>query len=239
MRIFSERQPVVALIALAMVVLEVVASVLFLAVYDFDLGAPVADPGVLPARGPEVATLLRWATIVDMLGYLALAPIVLYVHSRLRDAVAARGGAAWSTNVLAFGGLGFALVGSLGAVLYASVGPVLLQASAGGSPTATAAAVGYSALATGVNVGLWGTLEWVLLGVWLIGTGWLVRSEGWTFGWLGMVAGVGGFVYAARSGLTGHPPADLTSPLDLVTFVGFALFFVWMLWLAVRLWQGR
>ena len=45
--------------------------------------------------------------------------------------------------------------------------------------------------------------------------------------------------YGLRTGLSGRPPVDLTSPLDYLTFAGFGLFFVWAIWLAIRLWQGR
>src|SRR5438128_919833 len=120
MRVFSERQPPIALATLAFVVLNnALASTMFLAVYDFDIAA--------------------------------------------------------------FGGLGFVLVGSIGAVLWASVGPPLLEASAAGSASALGARVAFGALSTAVYVGLWGTLEQLLLGGWLIGVGWLVRAEGRAF----------------------------------------------------------
>jgi hypothetical protein len=236
--IFGERQRAVAIAALVMVGLEILASVMFLAVYDFDIRALAADPGALPLRGPEVATLLRLGGLVDMLGYLALAPLVVYLDGRLRRAVSGQGRDQWLVGLLTFGGLSFSLVGSIGAVLFASVGPPLLEATSAGSETATAAKVAFAVLGNGVNIGLWGTLEWLSLGTWLIGVGWLVRAEGRAFGWLGVVTGIGAFVYAARSGLSGHPPADFTSPLDLVTFAIFGLFFVWVIWLAARLWKG-
>jgi len=239
MGVFSARQPSIAVMALAFVVLEVLASVMFLAVYDFDVTTLAANPGALPARGSEVAVPLRWGGLVDMLGYLALAPVVLYLHRRLGAASTERVRAFGLVNVTTFSGLGFALVGSIGAVLYASVGPPLLDASASGSETATAARVAFAVLGNGVIVGLWGTLEQLLLGVWLIGVGWFVRAEGRAFGWLALVAGIGALSYGARTGLSGHPPGDLTAPIDLVIFAAFGLFFAWLIWVAVRLWQGR
>jgi len=237
--VFSERHPSVALVTLAMVVLDVVASVMFIAVYDSDALALAANPGVLPARGSEVAALLRWGGVVDMLGYLALAPVVLYLHGRLNATVSERVGALGLVSLVTFSGLGFVLVGSIGAVLYASVGPPLLDASAAGSETATAARVAFAALGNGVLVGLWGTLEVPLLGVWLIGVGWFVRAEGRAFGWLAIAAGLGALTYGARTGLSGHPPVDITAPLDIVIVSALGLFFAWLVWLAVRLWQGR
>jgi hypothetical protein len=237
-RVFSERQPSLALVTLAMVVLEVMASVMVAAVYDFDATALAADPGMFPARGSEVAGLLRWGGVVDMLGYLALAPIVLYLQGRLGATVSERVRAFGLVSLLTFSGLGFVLVGSIGAVLYASVGPPLLDASAVGSETA-AARVAFAALGNGVLVGLWGTLELPLLGVWLIGVGWLMRAEGRAFGWLAVVAGVGALSYGARTALSGRPPVDFTAPLDLLILGALGLFFAWLVWLAVRLWEGR
>jgi hypothetical protein len=237
-RVFSERQPSLALVTLAMVVLEVMASVMVAAVYDFDATALAADPGMFPARGSEVAGLLRWGGVVDMLGYLALAPIVLYLHGRLGATVSERVRASGLVSLLTSSGLGFVLVGSIGAVLYASVGPPLLDASAVGSETA-AARVAFAALGNGVLVGLWGTLELPLLGVWLIGVGWLMRAEGRAFGWLAVVAGVGALSYGARTALSGRPPVDFTAPLDLLILGALGLFFAWLVWLAVRLWEGR
>jgi hypothetical protein len=240
MRVFTERQRFLALVALAMVALEITASAMFLALYDFDIGVLAANPAAVPARGPEVATLLRWGAVVDMLGYLALAPIVVYLRGRLTSSSSEQGRPLWVIDLLTFGGLGWVLIGSIGAALWASAGPPLLAASAASSEAASVAgAIGFMTLATAVNVGLWGTLEWLLLPVWLIGVGWLVRTEGRAFGWLAVLAGVGGLAYGLRTGLTGRPPVDLTSPLDLLTFAGFGLFFVWAVWLAIRLWQGR
>jgi len=239
MHVFGERRQSLALMGVALVILEVVASVTFLAAYDFDVKTLGSNPGALPARGAEVAGLLRLGTIVDMLGYLAFAPIVLYLHRRLSAAVSDGVRMLGLPSLLTFCGLGFVLVGSIGAVLYASAGPPLLEASSGGSASATAARIAFAALGNGVSAGLWGTLEQLLLAVWLIGVGWLVRAEGRAFASLAMVAGLGALSYAARTGLTGHPPADITAPLDLLTFGALGLFLGWLLWLAVRLWQGR
>ncbi len=239
MGVFSERQPGLALVALAFVVLDVVASVMVAAVYDFDATALAADPGTFPARGSEVAGLLRWGGVVDMLGYLALAPIALYLRGRLDAAASERVRALGLVSLFTFGGMGFVLVGSIGAVLYASVGPPLLEASTAGSETASAAHVAFAALGNGVLVGLWGTLELPLLGAWLIGVGWFVRAEGRAFGWLAVVAGVGALSYGAKTGLSGRPPINFTAPLDLLILGAIGLFFAWLVWLAVRLWRGR
>lgn len=239
MRVFSERQPAVAVAAVAFVVLSnVVASTMVLAVYGFDVGAFGAHVGTFPVRGPAVADLLRWAGLIDMVGYLAAVPVVLYLGRRLkkgsepsrrRDLV----------DLLTVMGLAFVLVGAIGAVLLAAEGPVLLQASTVGPVEAAAARVSFAALANAVYVGLWGTLELLLLGIWLIGVAWLVRAEGRAFAWLGMLAGVGALAYATRTGLTGQTPAAIAGPLDVLIFGAVGLLVVWMVWLAARLSLGR
>jgi hypothetical protein len=144
--------------------------------------------------------------------------------------------------VLAFCGLGFVLVGAIGAVLMASVGASLIESagSAGAAePVATSIRTAFAALSNSVYVGLWGTLELLLLGVWLLGVGWLVRAEGRAFAYLGIATGAGELAYSARTGLTGRTPTDLSNPLDVFLLGGAVLIAVWVLWLALRLWRGR
>lgn len=124
----------------------------------------------------------------------------------------------------------------------ASVGPWLIEsgASSGAAePLATSVRTAFAALSNSVYVGLWGTLELLLLGVWLLGVGWLVRAEGRAFAYLGLAAGAGELAYSARTGFTGRTPTDLSNPLDVLVLGGAVLIAVWVLWLAVRLCRGR
>ena len=235
MRIFGERQPGIALAALAFVVLNnVVASFGFLAIYGFDLRA-FGDPAGLIERGPDAADFLRLAALVDMVGYLAFAPVVVHFHRRLGAARPELG----SVALLTLCGLAFVLVGSIGAVLLASAGPALLHTSAESPGSTTAARVAFTAVANAVLVGLWGTLELTLYGSWLIGVAWLVRLEGRAFAALGIVAGSGALAYALRTGLTGSIPGPLSSPVDALILGAVGVAIAWIFWLVVRLWQGR
>jgi hypothetical protein len=237
-RVFAERQPAVATSALAFAVLNnMVASTMFLAVYGFDL-ATFADRGALVDRGPGVADVLRWAAVIDMVGYLALAPVVIYLHGRLILA-AERVGHPGLVGPLTFCGLAFVLVGSIGAVLMASVGPALLEAGTREPLARTAARVAFEALASAVYVGLWGILELLLFGAWLIGIARFVRAEGRLFSGLTTVVGVGAVAYAARAGLTGRLPTDDVAPVDILILGALGLIVVWAVWLAARLWRGR
>ena len=220
----------VALSAVAFVVLNnVIASGLVFAAYGFDANLLLAD-GELVARNLGTADLLRWGAMVDMLGYLAAAPVVVYMYAN-----AARPGT--GSRILAFCGLSFSLVGAMGAVLLASAGASLLELAA--DPVSVAPArVAYAALESLVFAGLWGTLELLLLGIWFLGIGRQVLADSRVFGYMAMVAGIGCLGYAVRTGLTGRPPLPIANVLDIAILGCVAFLPIWMVWLAVRLFRG-
>jgi len=75
----------VALSAVAFVVLNnVVASLVILAAHGFDPSLFVAD-GELVMRDLGTAELLRWGALIDMVGYLCAAPVVLFMYSARPD----------------------------------------------------------------------------------------------------------------------------------------------------------
>jgi hypothetical protein len=220
----------VALSAVAFVVLNnVIASALVLAAYGFDPSLLLAD-GELVTRQLGTAELLRWGALIDMVGYLSIAPVVLYMYSKGPRRV---GG--WVT---AFSGLSFAVVGAIGAVLLASVGASLLQSPASDEVSLAAARVAYSGLENAVFVGLWGTLELLLLGVWFGGVARQLLPDSRAFGYVAVLAGIGCVGYAIRTGLTGHPPLPVAGPIDIAILACVAFLPIWMLWLAVMLWRG-
>lgn len=240
MRLFGGRQRFVAGAALAFLILNfMLGSLGFFAVYDFDVRLLATDPGALPRGGAAVADLLRWAGAIDMLGYLALAPVVFSLHARLKLAAGERTERLVLVDLLASSGLGFVLVGAIGAVLMASEGAGLLKLVGTDPASSESARIAFRALGNAVYVGLWGTLELLLLGIWLIGVAWLARAEGRAFAWLGVVAGLGAIGYATRTGLSGQTPVALAGLYDFVILAGLGLLSVWLLWLAVRLWRGR
>jgi len=231
--VFVERQRAVAAATLGFVVLNFgVASGMFLALYDFDLNA-FGDPGSLVGRS-DVGDAWRAASIIDMVSYLALAPVVVCLHGRFSAVASERAKRSGVVLLLTFCGLAFVLVGSIGAVLMASVGPPLLEAAI---TEQTLARVGFEALVSAVAVGLWGILELLLFGVWLIGVAWFVRGEGRLFAAVAAVAAAGMLAYAARTGVTGRVPLDNPGPLDVVILGAVGVVVVWGIWLAARLWR--
>lgn len=226
MKVFADRQPAIALAALAFVVLNIgLASTLVIAAYGFDLVA-LADRGALVGRGSVAAELLRWGGLIDMLGYLALAPVVLHIHRRL------------DRPLLTAAGLGFVLVGAVGAALVASAAPALVATNASDAQELAAARANLAMLEQVVLVGLWAALGQLLLAMWIVGTSWLVRTEGRAFCYLGIGAGLGALAYAIRTGIAGQPPLPIAGPLDVVIIAGIGLLPLWLIWLAARLARG-
>ncbi|HVL53157.1 MAG TPA: hypothetical protein VM344_02750 [Vitreimonas sp.] len=236
MRVISERQPLIAAAAFAFIVLNnVTAVVLIFAAYRLDLQALAATASLVDLR-PVDGVLFRWGMLIDMLGYLAFVPVAVFLHRRLGAIAPGRREQGW-VGVLTFCGVGFALIGAIGAAIFASAGAYLVETATGG--WAGPADVTFGALAASVYVGLWGMLELLLYGIWLVGVGWLVRGEGRTFGWTAVIGGVGMLAYSARTMLTGEPPIPFDGWLDILIAVGVGLALLWLLWLAVRLWRGR
>jgi hypothetical protein len=237
-RVFAGRQRAVAIVALGAVILQAVAGTAFALVYGLDVSA-TTDVTTLVKRGAGTADFFRWALLVDMLGYLAIAPVVLHLYGRLRVAAGTSEDRSWLMRVATFAGVAYSLVGAIGGAFAASFGPPLIELARSGGPAAESARVTFTALTSAVYVGLWGPLEWLLLGIWLGAVGWFVRNEGRAFANLGMLAGVGAIAYATRVGMTGRSPTETLELMDLVVLSALGLFVVWEIWLAARLWFGR
>jgi hypothetical protein len=236
--VFVGGQRAVALVAVGAVILQATAGVAFALVHRFDM-AHTTDLTSLAARGPGTAGFFRAALLVDMLGYLAVAPVVLHLHTRLRAAGPGSEGLVLLLRVATFAGVAFSLVGAIGAALIASVGPPLIDTAIGGGPSAGPARVVFEAISNGVYVGLWGPLNWLSLGIWVGAVGWLTRREGRPFAALGILVGAGALAYAVRVGLSGRSPTETGEPIDLVVTSALGLFIAWELWLAARIWIGR
>src|SRR5688500_10886178 len=110
---------------------------------------PVACPS-LHERGPGVGGLLRVAMLIDMVGYLAFAPVALYLRHPVPVVVTAAG-------------LAVALTGAIGAAILGTVGPLLLERLTAGPETVAVVQLQLPAVGKLVYVGLWGTLELFLL----------------------------------------------------------------------------
>ena len=230
---FREQQRWVAAALATSVVLTVGAGILVPAAFGFDLRA-IAHPGSLVDKGLGTAQLLRWGALLDMVSYLPLAPVVVYVHLRLRNRNPAL------VTLMTSGGLAYVLIGSIAGVLLASVGPPLIEGYAAASTAGREAArVALESLGNSTAVGLWGILELIPLGAWFIGIGWLVWNEWRRFAALSVLVGLALLAASLRTALTGRSLVNVEGPLDLLILGGTGLIFAWEIWLAARLWWFR
>lgn len=155
---------------------------------NFNMEAPTNLTFWLPwlSIGADGARLLRLGLILDMLSYyLPLLPVALFlwrwIGPRNPDL------ALFYTSC----GLGYILVGALGAAILAAVHPPLISAYAQASveqrPVLEAV---FSAIGNMVYGGMWGILDTLLVGIWFLGIGLLLRGERHLFSIFSIVLGI-------------------------------------------------
>src|SRR6202171_5768168 len=157
-------------LAVAAVALEVVAGLMYAAAAGPSSGLGV-DPAKLLGSGPTGAALIRWGSLIDMFGYLSIAPVVIYLRARYSSARYA--------DLYALAGLALVVIGSIGAVSMATAAPPLIN------DYATASAVrkqaigpAFATLYRAVVLGMWQTLETIPATAWLLGVASAARREG-------------------------------------------------------------
>ena len=177
---------------------------------DFKFMDAVTNPALWLAVGADGASLLHWGMILDMLSYyLPLLSVALFLWrwlgSRNPDWVL------FYTSC----GLGYILIGAIGAMILAAVHPPLINAYAQASvEQRPILETVFSAIGNMVYRGMWGILGELLAGTWFLGIGLLLRGERRIFsifsiilgisallGWLGVILGIeaiallGGAIY--------------------------------------------
>jgi hypothetical protein len=156
--------------AVAAVALELLASSMYTAAAGPSSGLGV-EPAKLLASGPAGASLIRWGSLIDMLGYLSIAPVVLYLRARYSTARYA--------DLFAWAGLALVVIGSIGAVSMATAAPPLISDYATATGAVKQALVpAFATLYRAVVPGMWQTLETIPATVWLLGTASAARREG-------------------------------------------------------------
>ena len=129
------------------------------------------DPSKLLASGPTGASLIRWGSLIDMLGYMSIAPVVIYLRARYSMAR--------YSDLFAVAGLAVVVIGSIGAVSMATAAPPLITEYAAGSAAQKAALLPvFATLYRAVVIGLWQTLETIPATIWLIGNALAARRHG-------------------------------------------------------------
>ena len=175
--------------------------------------------------GADGARLLRWGLILDMLSYyLPLLPVALFLWRWL--------GPRNPDWVLFYTscGLGYILIGAIGAAILAAVHPPLINAYAQASveqrPVLEAV---FSAIGNMVYGGMWNLLEVLLAGIWFLGIGLLLRSERRLFSIFSIILAISALLDSLGMILS----VEALALLGVAIYVLLAPF--WTLWLGIDL----
>jgi hypothetical protein len=196
------------------------SNVLFLAAFRFRLDW-FLDPRLLIGGGPVSAELLRWAAVLDLLGYYLATGVLAYVLwrlLRLRDSVLA--------DLTAIAATGFTLIGGAGAAVLALVGPMLIHAFSAATPASRDAfSADFALLLEVVWRSIWQLLDGLLLAAWWVGLGALVRRDHYRLSVLSFALGTAALIGVAAN------VVGIAILRDLSLGVVFSLWTAWWLWL--------
>jgi hypothetical protein len=191
---------------------------------DFNMEAST-NPALLLSVGADGASLSRWGMILDMLGYyLPLLPVALFLWRWLgpRDPD-------WVLFYTSCG-LGYILIGAIGAVILAAVHPPLISAYSQSSvEQRPALETVFSAVWNMVYGGMWNILGELLAGIWFVGVGLLLRGERRIFSIVTMILGIS----ALLDSLGFILGIEALALLGVAIYVLLAPF--WTLWLGIDL----
>jgi hypothetical protein len=156
--------------AAAALILELLASTLYYVAAGSSNGLSV-EPSRLLASGATGAALIRWGSLIDMFGYLSIAPVVLYLRARYSTAR--------YVDIFAAAGLALVVIGSIGAVSMATAAPPLINDYVSATAAQKEALLpAFATLYRAVVLGLWQTLETIPAAIWLLGMASAVRRAG-------------------------------------------------------------
>ena len=182
------------------------------------------NPALMLSVGTDGANLLRWGMILDMLGYyLPLLPLALFLQRWLGPR-----NPDW-VRFFTICGLGYILIGAIGAATLAAVQPSLILAY--GQASVEQRYVLETVFVTMWNLvfgGMW-KLGGALAGVWFLGIGLLMRDKRRIFSIVSMILGASPFL-ASLGMLLGIKALFLLG----ASIFGF-LAPVWALWIGIDL----
>jgi hypothetical protein len=191
---------------------------------DFNMEA-FTNPALLLSVGADGASLSRWGMILEMLGfYLPLLPVALFLWRWLgpRDPD-------WVLFYTSCG-LGYILIGAIGAVILAAVHPPLISAYSQSSvEQRPALETVFSAVWNLVYGGMWNIVGELLAGIWFVGVGLLLRGERRIFSIVTMILGISALLDSLGMILN----FEGLALLGLSIYVVLAP--IWALWLGIDL----
>lgn len=179
-RSFQRFAAVTAIVSFPLALASVVLSTL-----PINFSPDVAtNPALMLSVGTDGANLLRWGMILDMLGYyLPLLPVALFLPRWLKPR-----NPDW-VRFYTICGLGYILIGSVGAATLAAVQPSLILAYGQASVEQRyGLETVFITIWNMVFGGMW-KLGGALAGVWFLGIGLLIRDERRIFSIISMILG--------------------------------------------------
>lgn len=183
------------------------------------------NPSLALSVSADQARLVRWAMIFDLFGYyLPLLPAALFLWRWLEPT-----NPDWAVFYTVCG-LGYILIGAIGAVIFAVVYAPLAAAYAAASPDGQAVLeTVFGVVVSMIYGGMWNILGELLAGVWFFGIGFLLQNERRIFAIVSMVLGV-----AALLDSFGNI-VDIESLASLGLYTYLLLAPIWALWLGLDL----
>lgn len=211
----------------AHVALGALSNVLFIAAFQY---RPewFLDPALIVSGGLASADLLKWAALTDLFSYylpIALVALALWVALRLRGPVLAA-----ASTVAA---LGYAIAGGAAAATLAMAAAPLIVDYAQAGTEQGAVATAFGLLVDIIFRAIWQLLDGILLTVWFVATGLLVRADQPGFARLSLL--VAGLVALA----TGSNVLGYGLIRDAGLGLAFVLWAAWSVWLAALVWRRR
>lgn len=216
------------LLALLSAPIGLLSLVAVLAAADWD--AEIFEtPVILLSQGSSAADGVRWAMVLDILGYYALmvpALLALRRHLARRDRPLAQLGST--------AGLAYLVTGAVGAAVLAVTWPLALDRIGGAGPSEAAAVTAtFEAISEAVIFGMWNLLGSLAAAVWLLVTARLTWSDRRGFAVLSAIIGVAGALDAV--GVALDAPGLSAVPLQVYLYG----LLVWAVWLGVLLWRRQ
>ena len=220
---FQRFAAVTAIVSFPLTLASVVLSTL--PTINFISPDVATNPALTLSVGVDGANLLRWGMILDMLGYyLPLLPVALFLQRWLRPR-----NPDW-VLFYTICGLGYILIGAIGAATLAAVQPSLILAY--GQASVEQRYVLETVFITMWNMvfgGMWNILEVLLAGIWFLGIGLLLRSERRLFSIFSIILGIS----ALLDSLGFILGIEALALLGVAIYVLLAPF--WTLWLGIDL----
>ena len=185
----------------------------------------MSDPTLILSVGVGGANLLRWGLILDMLGYyLPLLPVALFIQHWFRSR-----SPGW-VRFYTICGLGYILIGATGAAVLAALQIPLISAYAQASAGQREALESITRIIWNmVYGGMWNILGELLIGIWFLGVGLLLRSDQRPLGVGSIIVGI-----AALLDFLG-----MIVGVDAIALPGLSVFLllapIWALWFGIDL----